>query len=184
MKHAHRLISVISSSTLLCLPAVAQTSSGLQSSERVAGPGTQAMMFLRIPLGDASPHNEQGPSFGFGLFASCGAAMGLSSERNHEACEAAPLRSLEFSTGFNDEPWSLSFGSAGRRIEVINWSPRTGALSLAGDQQGSIDWMWVGLGAVGVGLAVALTADDDPLLCSGNTIPNPISGKCEPLVLG
>lgn len=141
------------------------------------------MMFLRIPLGE-SRHENSGPRFGFGLFAGCGAAMGLSSERNHEACEAAPLRSLEFSTGFNDEPWSLSFGSAGRRIDVIKWSPRTGALSLAGDQQGSIDWMWVGLGAVGVGLAVALTADDDPLLCSGNTIPNPISGECEPLVLG
>jgi len=29
-----------------------------------------------------------------------------------------------------------------------------------------------------------LAEDDEPLLCTGNTIPNPISGECEPLVIG
>lgn len=34
-----------------------------------------------------------------------------------------------------------------------------------------------------VALAAALAKDKEPTLCSGNTIPNPISGRCEPLVL-
>lgn len=34
-----------------------------------------------------------------------------------------------------------------------------------------------------VALAAALAKDSDPLMCSGNTIPNPISGRCEPLNL-
>ncbi|KAF0111392.1 MAG: hypothetical protein FD163_1007 [Hyphomonadaceae bacterium] len=34
-----------------------------------------------------------------------------------------------------------------------------------------------------VALAAALARDSSPLYCSGNTIPNPISGRCDPLVL-
>lgn len=37
-----------------------------------------------------------------------------------------------------------------------------------------------GILAVAV-IAVALAPDKKPTMCSGNTIPNPISGRCEPL---
>jgi hypothetical protein len=183
MKCAARVLVAISASSLLALPAAAQISSRLEGSDRLAGPGTQAAMFLRIPLGEARERTNT-PRFGFGLFTGCGAAMGLASERNRDACDAAPVRSLEFSAEFNNEPWALSFGSAGRRIDFINWSPLTGNLSLA-EGAGQTDWLWIGLGVVGViGIAAALAEDDEPLLCTGNTIPNPISGECEPLVLG
>ena len=183
MKCAARVLVAISASSLLALPAAAQVSSGLEGSDRLAGPGTQAAVFLRIPLGE-SRDRTNAPRFGFGLFTGCGAALGLASERNRSACDTAPIRSLEFSAGFNNEPWALSFGSAGRRIDFINWSPQTGNLSLA-EGAGQTDWLWIGLGVVGViGIAAALAEDDEPLLCTGNTIPNPISGECEPLVLG
>ncbi len=138
------------------------------------------MMFLHIPLGE-SPREEQGPRFGFGLFAGCGASFGLTSERNRDACDALPVRSLEFSTGFSGEPWALSFGSAGRRIDFVNWSPQTGALSLA-ENTGSADWLWYGLGAVAVvSVVAALSGDADPTLCPDGFVATPLGDGCQPI---
>jgi hypothetical protein len=179
MKHMRQLLSVMSASSLLCLPAAAQTSSGLEVAEK-AGPRTQAAMFLRIPLGE-SPHNEHGPRFGFGLFAGCGASFSLTSERNRDACDALPLHSVEFSTGFNDEQWSLSFCSAGRRIDFVNWSPQTGALSLAEDA-GSANWLWVGLGVVAtIGVVTALSGSSDSTLCPDGFVATPLGNGCQPI---
>lgn len=137
-------------------------------------------MFLRIPLGE-SPKHESGPRFGFGLFAGCGASFGLTSERNRDACDALPVRSLEFSTGFSGEPWALSFGSAGRRIDFVNWSPQTGALSLA-ENTGSADWLWYGLGAVAVvSVVAALSGDADPTLCPDGFVATPLGDGCQPI---
>ncbi len=137
-------------------------------------------MFLRIPLGD-SPKHEREPRFGFGLFTGCGASFGLTSERNRDACEALPVRSLEFSTGFNSAPWALSFASAGRRIDFINWSPQTGALSLAEDT-GPTNWFWIGLGAVAViGVASALSSDTSPTLCPDGFVATPLGDGCQPI---
>jgi hypothetical protein len=180
MMHVHRLLGVVSASCLLCLPAVAQTSLELQVSERATGQGTQAMMFLRIPLG-ASPQGERGPRLGFGLFAGCGTSLSMTSERNREACDAIPVRSLEFSTGFNNEPWALSFGSAGRRIDFINLSPQTGALYLAEDA-GSNNWLWLGPGAVAVvSVAVALSGSSDTTVCPDGFVATPLGDGCQPI---
>lgn len=183
MKRAIAIIAGLSAAGLLASPATAQ---GLTSHDPRFQPesGSQAFAFLRIPFGE--PIGQQQPNFGigFGLADRCFGAVGFDAQSRRDACDAGPFRSIEISGGLNDAPWTLSFTGASRRSTLASWSPQTGALSFAGEGDGSGNWLWIGLGvAAGIGVAAALSEDDDPLICTGNTIPNPIAGTCEPLVI-
>lgn len=178
MKLMHRALAGLSTAVLLVSPALAQQGFASHDPGVHVDAGPQATVFLRIPFGGQT--TEQAPRFGFSFASGCFGSAGFSSQANLDACDAKPFRSIEISSGFDDAPWSLSFGGAVWRSEILSWKPRTGALSLAGDD----GWLWIGLGALAVvGVAAALSSDDEPTLCTGNTIPNPISGECEPLVL-
>ena len=173
-----RCALVATAASLFATPSFAQGSISHNLGPR-ADAAPQAMMFLRIPFGGEA--REQTPRFGFALGAGCLNASSFSSQAGSDACDAKPFRALELSTGFGDEPWSLAFGGNGQRAELAAWSPRTGALSFAGEG-GSGDWLWWGLGAAAVGVVLVLSSDNEPTLCSGDTIPNPIGGGCEPFV--
>ena len=183
MKRAIAIAAGLSAAGLLTTPAMAQ---GLSSHDITFQPdrGSQAFAFLRIPLGGPVEQQQPNIGIGFGLADRCFGSVGFDAQSRHDACEASPFRSIEISGGLNDAPWTLSFGGASRRSPLASWSPQTGALSLAGEGEGSGNWLWIGLGvAAGVGVVAVLTQDDDPLMCTGNTIPNPIAGTCEPLVI-
>ena len=181
MKLMHGALAGLSAAGLLASPALAQQGFTSHDPGVHVDAGPQATMFLRIPFGGQT--SEQAPRFGFSLASGCFGSASFSSQASLDACDAKPFRSLEISSGFGDAPWSLSFGGSARRSEILSWTPRTGVLSLAGDGDNG-SWLWIGLGALAVvGVATALSSDDDPTLCTGNTIPNPLSGECEPLVL-
>ena len=181
MKLMHRALAGLSAAGLLASPALAQQGFASHGPGVHAEAGPEATVFLRIPFGGQT--SEQAPRFGFSLASGCFGSASFSSQASLDACDTKPFRSLEISSGFGEGPWSLSFGGAARRSEILSWTPRTGALSLAGDGDNG-GWLWIGLGALAVvGVATALSSDDEPTLCTGNTIPNPISGECEPLVL-
>lgn len=180
---AFRILLAISASGLLALPACAQGFSGSRDTDVRAESRTSAMVFLRIPLGGSTTENEA-PRLGFGVFSGCSASLGITSEPGRDACSAQPFRSIELSTSFNtDAPWALSFGGAARRASIASWSPRTGALSLAGE--GNTDgngWVWIGLGALAVvGVASALGGDDDPTICPDGFVAVPLGNGCQPI---
>lgn len=181
MKSARALLT-LSAASMFYLPAAAQPLTSSREHDLRAASGTSAMVFLRIPLGGSADESEE-PRFGFGLYAGCAGSLGIASEYSRAACDARPLRAIELSTDFSDVPWALSFGGAGRRSNLATWSPHTGALSFAGPGDNST-WLWIGVGAIAVvGVAAALGDESDSTLCTGNTVPNPLSGACEPLRL-
>jgi hypothetical protein len=87
-------------------------------------PDTQALAFIRIPLGQEKRRKD--PVVGFGLFTDCSRASMRLSEAHESACESEPIRSLEFSRELYDRDWLLSFSGEKRWVGIARWRPERG----------------------------------------------------------
>jgi hypothetical protein len=109
---------------LACLcaaPALAQPGSGHYDAARLTEPGAQALAFIRIPFGQQNRKHE--PVIGFGLFANCtGVALRHSAARR-QACDAAPIRSLEVSRKISDTDWLIAFRGERRWVGIARLYP-------------------------------------------------------------
>lgn len=115
---------------LVASPALAQGSSsqfdaGRHDPGRVSEPDTQILGFIRIPLGEER-QKRRDPVVGFGLFADCSRTSQWRSAAHESACEAEPIRSLEFSREFDQRDWLLSFTSDTRWVGIARWFPQEG----------------------------------------------------------
>lgn len=111
--------------SLVASPAIAQGSSSPFDAGRMAEPDTQVLGFIRIPLGDER-QKPRDPVVGFGLFADCSRTSHWRSAAHASACEAEPIRSLEFSREFDQQDWLLSFTSDTRWVGIARWFPQEG----------------------------------------------------------
>jgi hypothetical protein len=109
--------------------------------------------------------------------------IGLNLTRHHTAGDLHPI-SLEMRF---DDPHERGFWLKGS--QSVSFRSIRDAASAARAQGelgrgGQSSALLVGGLVVGALLLVTLTQDSDgPEQCSGNTVPNPLSGKCEPLQL-
>ena len=118
---------------IVCLfasPALAQGSLGHYDAGRhnpggMAEPDTQILGFIRIPL-SADRQKTKPPTVGFGLFADCSRPRNLASTAHQSACEAEPIRSLEFARAFNERDWLLSVTGEKRWVGIARWFPQEG----------------------------------------------------------
>lgn len=111
-----------------CLSAPIAAAQGL-SSHYDAGmarePDTQALAFIRIPLGDKGQKSQE-PRIGFGLFTDCSRAATRLSGARDAACDAQTVRSLEFSRELYDRDWLISFSGTKRWVGIGRWYPGLG----------------------------------------------------------
>lgn len=86
---------------------------------------TQVLGFIRIPL-SAERQKPRAPVVGFGLFTDCSRRAHWRSSAQASACDAEPIRSLEFSREFHQRDWLLSFTSETHWIGIARWFPHAG----------------------------------------------------------
>lgn len=110
---------------LVAAPTHAQGSPGHYDAGRLAEPDTQVLGFIRIPL-SAERQKTREPVVGFGLFTDCSRARNLASRAHESACDAEPIRSLEFAREFDDRDWLLSFTGEQRWVGIARWFPQDG----------------------------------------------------------
>lgn len=122
MKLAVLLLAAMAS--LTTAPAIGQDSLGHYDAGLLAERDTQALAFIRIPFGEQEKRRE--PVIGFGLFADCTGAALRQSATQRLACDAEPIRSLEFSRKLYDRDWLLSFRSERRWVGIARWYPQDG----------------------------------------------------------
>lgn len=118
------LSTLAAAACLLASPALAQNTLSHYDAGQTAGPDTQALAFIRIPFGDQEKRRE--PVIGFGLFADCTGAALRQSASHRLACDAEPIRSLEFSRKLYDRDWLLSFRGEDRWVGIARWYPHDG----------------------------------------------------------
>lgn len=122
MKLAVPLLAALAG--LATAPAFAQSPLGHYDAGRLTEPDTQALAFVRIPFGEQDKRRE--PVIGFGLFADCAGAALRQSASQRVACDAEPIRSLEFSRELHDRDWLLSFRGEDRWVGIARWYPQEG----------------------------------------------------------
>lgn len=110
---------------LFASPALAQGSLGHYDAGRLSEPDTQVLGFIRIPL-SAERQKSKEPVVGFGLFTDCSRARNAATSAYQAACEAEPIRSLEFSREFSERDWLLSFVGEKRWVGIARWFPQQG----------------------------------------------------------
>lgn len=120
-----RLTTLAAAALLFVSPAAAQGLSGHYDAGIARQPDTQALAFIRIPLGDKGQKSRE-PRIGFGLFTDCSRAATRLSTARGESCEALPVRSLEFSRDLYDRDWLLSFSGTKRWVGIGRWYPGMG----------------------------------------------------------
>lgn len=109
---------------LVALPAAAQGLSSQYDAGFAREPDTQALAFIRIPLGKQKELAV--PRIGFGLFNDCSRVSSQLSPTQRSACDAEPIRSLEFSRGLYDRDWLISFSGAKRWVGFARFTPGMG----------------------------------------------------------
>ena len=112
---------------LACLTAAPAFAQGLSSHYDAgvrAEPDTQALAFIRIPLGESERRTQ--PRIGFGLFTDCKRLSSQLSSSHREACDAEPIRSLEFSRNLYERDWLLSFSGTKRWVGIARYIPGLG----------------------------------------------------------
>ncbi len=109
---------------LIALPAAAQGLSNQYYAGYAGEPDTQALAFITIPLGKQT--QPAVPRIGFGIFADCSRLSSQLSPTQRPACDAEPIRSLEFSRGLYDRDWLLSFSGAKRWVGFARFTPGMG----------------------------------------------------------
>ena len=169
MNWSAKLLAVLAASSAIIPTANAQAfDSGLKQDAPVVA------VFWRMPLGTPAQKAASGPSYGLGLYmpADCDGPRGVL------ACDAAApgLRQMELARQ-PGSGWALSANG----IDLVG--PEA-SLSLGEQGSGTATVLWVSLGLVAVvGLAAALSEDDKELMCTGNTVPDLLNGRCVPLEL-
>lgn len=119
-------LTTLAAAALLCAsPAAAQGLSGHYDAGIAREPDTQALAFIRIPLGDKGQKARE-PRIGFGLFTDCTRAATRLSTARGESCDALPVRSLEFSREIYERDWLLSFSGTKRWVGLGRWYPGQG----------------------------------------------------------
>jgi hypothetical protein len=141
-----------------------------------------ATMTLRIPLGANATRRDAEPRASLQLARTC---LG-SSLHAWDGCDIRPVEGVSLSSGLDFRSWDVALvGRSG--AQVLSWAGASERLSAAEEKQSGSRATWVALGVLGGLATVALVAgaleDDDPTTCTGNTIPNPLTGACEPLRL-
>jgi hypothetical protein len=109
---------------LVTSPALAQGPSGHYDAGFASEPDTQALAFIRIPIGESRAGSE--PRIGFGLFTDCTRMAAGLSQSHRSACESQPIRSLEFSRDLYDRDWLFSFSGTKRWVGIARWHPGSG----------------------------------------------------------
>ena len=102
-------------------PALAQGALSHYDAGRMAEPDAQALAFVRIPFGEQDQKRE--PVIGFGLFSDCTSAARRQSATHDLACDAEPIRSLEFSRKLYDRDWLISFRNDRRWVGIARLHP-------------------------------------------------------------
>jgi hypothetical protein len=120
-----RLTTLAAAVLLFASPAAAQGPSSHYDAGIARQPDTQALAFIRIPLGDKG-QKKQEPRIGFGLFTDCSRATTRLSTARDAACDAKTVRSLEFSRDFYGHEWLISFSGTKRWVGLGRWSPGMG----------------------------------------------------------
>jgi hypothetical protein len=119
VKLAVPLLAMLAS--LATAPAYAQGALNHFDAGQGNGPDTQALAFVRIPFGEQDRRRE--PVIGFGLFADCTGAALQASATQRLACDAEPIRSLEFSRELYDRDWLISFRGERRWVGIARLHP-------------------------------------------------------------
>ncbi len=119
VKLAVPLLAMLAS--LTTAPALAQGALGHYDAGQANGPDTQALAFVRIPFGEQDKRRE--PVIGIGLFADCTGAALRASASQRLACDAEPIRSLEFSRELYDRDWLISFRGERRWVGIARLHP-------------------------------------------------------------
>ena len=109
---------------LYASPALAQGPSGHYDAGFGAEPDTQALAFIRVPIGKSKTRSE--PRIGFGLFTDCSRLSTSLSQQHSSACESQTIRSLEVSREFYDRDWLISFSGTKRWVGIGRWYPGLG----------------------------------------------------------
>jgi hypothetical protein len=109
----------------MAAPALAQGSSGDFAAGFGRGPDTQVLGFIRIPIGEDGQKKKQ-PRIGFGVFTDCSRLEHRLAASNAAACDAEPIRSLEFTRKLYDTDWLLSFRGEKRWVGIARWYPGSG----------------------------------------------------------
>lgn len=111
---------------LVASPAFAQSPSSHYDAGLGAEPDTQALAFIRIPLGENKAKADTTPTIGFGLFTDCSRMVADLSPAHRSACESQPVRSLEVTRDLYDRDWLISFSGAKRWVGIARWYPDKG----------------------------------------------------------
>ena len=119
------LMLLAAATFLVASPALAQGPSGHYDAGFGAEPDTQALAFIRIPLGEPAKKRSE-PRIGFGLFTDCSRLSANLSSAQRSACEAQPIRSLEVSRDLYDRDWLISFAGTKRWVGIARWYPDGG----------------------------------------------------------
>ena len=122
MKLAVSLLAALA--CLFASPALAQGPSSHYAAGVAAEPDTQVLGFIRIPLGGEKKRKD--PVIGFGLFADCSRLRSQLSTSHDAACDARPVRALEFTRQLNERDWLLSFSNEKRWVGIARWFPDSG----------------------------------------------------------
>lgn len=119
------VLTLLAAAALLhASPALAQGPSSHYDAGFGAEPDTQALAFIRIPIGKSKTRSE--PRIGFGLFTDCSRLSSSLSQQHSSACESQPIRSLEVSRELYDRAWLISFSGTKRWVGVGRWYPGLG----------------------------------------------------------
>lgn len=109
---------------LYASPAFAQVDLGRYDAGQLSRPDTQVLAFFRIPMGEKTERKP--PVIGFGLFSDCQRIAARHSAATGSACEAEPIRSLEFSRDLYSRDWLLAFTGEKHWVGIARWYPDSG----------------------------------------------------------
>jgi hypothetical protein len=109
--------ALISASPCFAQGALGDFDAGLASRS-----DTQALAFIRIPLG-APEKTRQDPVIGFGVFNDCTQPARRLSPGQETACDNVPIHSLEFTRRLHERDWLLSFTSDKRWVGLARLYP-------------------------------------------------------------
>jgi|GEM_PF-6639346 hypothetical protein len=164
-----------------CLAAIAQTTCFAQNfHQQFERSETSAGVFFRYsPSGTQNPNGNA--TFGFGVYQS----RPMNFDSGAQSSSPSPARiGVEYRLDSGQQGLWLRGNSLNTASEVrLNSRVREnyGIRQSDGGNGGTL--LMVAGVVVVVALAAALAKDSSPTLCSGNTVPNPLTGRCEPLVL-